>query len=129
MTNYDLTYIVDDDPIFFFIFKKLLSKIDNFKEIKNLKNGYLALCDLKEKFANKEGFPSVIFLDLNMPVLDGWQFLDELEKLPFKSELTIYVVSSTIDSNEIQFCKKYNSVINFIQKPTSEIELRSVLGI
>jgi CheY-like chemotaxis protein len=129
MTNFDLTYIVDDDPIFFFIFKKLLSKIENFKEIKNLKNGYLALCDLKEKFDKKEGFPSVIFLDLNMPVLDGWQFLDELEKLPFKSDLTIYVVSSTIDINEIKTCKKYNSVINFIQKPTSESELRSVLGI
>jgi response regulator RpfG family c-di-GMP phosphodiesterase len=129
MIKYNLTYIVDDDPIFYFILKKLLSKMDNFKEIKNLKNGYIALCDLKEKFKNNEEFPNIIFLDLNMPVLDGWQFLDELEKLPFKENLTIYIISSTIDSNEIMTCKKYNSVINFIQKPTSESDLRSVLGL
>jgi CheY-like chemotaxis protein len=129
MIEYDLTYIVDDDPIFYFILKKLLSKMDNFKEIKNLKNGHVALCDLKEKFENKEEFPNIIFLDLNMPVLDGWQFLDELEKLPFKEDLTIYIISSTIDSNEINSCKKYNSVMNFIQKPTSESDLRSILGI
>lgn len=129
MTKFDLTYIVDDDLIFFYVFKKILSKIDNFNEIINLKNGHLALCDLIEKFKNKEELPSIIFLDLNMPVLDGWQFLDELEKLPFKEKLKIYIISSTIDSKEIKNCKKYNSVIDFIQKPMNESDLRTILGL
>ena len=127
MSNFDLTYIVDDDAIFVHLLKKIVSKIDNFKEIKHLKNGYEALCNLKLLDSENAKFPDVIFLDLNMPILDGWQFLDELEKLPFKNRLTIYIVSSTIDNNEIKNYKNYSSVKNFISKPTTKSDLIKIL--
>lgn len=129
MNKFDLTYIVDDDAIFVSIFKKILSKIQNFSEIKHLKNGAIALSDIKKRFVNKQVFPDIIFLDLNMPVLDGWQFLEELEQLPFKNQLAIYVISSTIDKREIKKCRKYKTVLNFIQKPTNESQLKAILGI
>ncbi|TRX40796.1 response regulator [Flavobacterium restrictum] len=129
MNKFDLTYIVDDDAIFVSIFKKILSKIQNFSEIKHLKNGAIALSDLKKRFDNKQVFPDIIFLDLNMPVLDGWQFLEELKQLPFKNQLAIYVISSTIDKREIKKCRKYKTVLNFIQKPTNESQLKAILGI
>ncbi len=129
MSKFDLTYIIDDDPIFVIVLKKLLAKMNVFKEVKNLKNGLDALNDLKDVNAEKKNFPDVIFLDLNMPVLDGWQFLEELEKTPFKDKLNIYVVSSTIDTREIVKCENYESVRNFISKPTNSDDLNKALGI
>lgn len=129
MSKFDLTYIIDDDPIFVIVLKKLLGKMNVFKEIKNLKNGLEALKDLNMVNQDKKIFPDVIFLDLNMPVLDGWQFLEELEKTSYKDKLNIYVVSSTIDKREIIKCENYQSVRNFISKPTTPDDLHKALGI
>jgi CheY-like chemotaxis protein len=129
MSKFDLTYIIDDDPIFVIVLKKLLAKMNIFKEVKNLKNGLEALNDLNTVNDGQKIFPDVIFLDLNMPVLDGWQFLEELEKTPYKDKLNIYVVSSTIDNREIVKCENYDSVKNFISKPTNSDDLNKALGI
>jgi CheY-like chemotaxis protein len=129
MSKFDLTYIIDDDPIFVIVLKKLLAKMNVFKEVKNLKNGLEALKDLNTVNEDKKKFPDVIFLDLNMPVLDGWQFLEELQKTPYKDKLNIYVVSSTIDNREIIKCENYESVKNFISKPTNSEDLNKALGI
>lgn len=123
----DLTYIIDDDSIFVFVFKKILKKNDETREIVNLQNGQDAINVLQTIYDKKQKLPDVIFLDLNMPVLDGWQFLDELEKLPFKDQLKIYIISSTIDINEIEKAKNYSSVKSFISKPINSVELARIL--
>lgn len=127
MNKFNLTYIIDDDPIFVMVLKKILSRMNYFDEIKNLKNGFEALTDLKKLTSGKDQFPDIIFLDLNMPVLDGWQFLEEVLNLPFYEKLNIYIISSTIDKREILKCKNYKSVKSFISKPTSENDLIRIL--
>ncbi len=117
--NYQLTFIIDDDPVFVLLFKKILIKLGKFETILNFENGQLALDVLLEKFNNNEPLPDILFLDINMPVLDGWEFLKAIEKYKFKDELNIYMVSSSIDSTEIKKSKKYKSVKNFISKPVS----------
>ncbi len=129
MNKFDLTYIVDDDPIFVIVLKKILAKMNIFKEIKYLKNGLEALKDLNLVNEEEKTFPDIIFLDLNMPVLDGWQFLEALEKTPYKDKLNVYIVSSTIDKSEIIKCENYESVKNFISKPTNSNDLNKALGI
>ena len=123
----DLTYIIDDDSIFVFVFKKILKKNDDTREIVNIQNGQDAINVLQTIYNNKQKLPDLIFLDLNMPVLDGWQFLDELEKLPFKDDLKIYIISSTIDSNEIEKAKNYSCVKSFISKPINGADLARIL--
>lgn len=120
--NYQLTFIIDDDPVFVLLFKKILIKLGKFETIVNFENGQIALDSLIEKFKNNEPFPDIVFLDINMPVLDGWEFLKALEKYKFKEELNIYMVSSSIDSTEIKKSKKYKSVKHFISKPISAID-------
>lgn len=127
MKKFDLTFIIDDDKIFVFVFKKILQKIGVFNEVKNIQNGYEALTILKNMDENNESFPDLIFLDLNMPIIDGWQFLDEIELLPFKDKLNIYIISSTIDSSEIEKSKNYESVLSFISKPVINLELCQLL--
>jgi CheY-like chemotaxis protein len=117
--NYKLTFIIDDDPVFVLLFKKIMLKIGQFETVLNFENGQLALDILIEKFNNNEPFPDIIFLDINMPVMDGWEFLKALEKYKFKDELNIYMVSSSIDPTEIKKSKKFKTVKRFISKPVS----------
>ena len=117
--NYSLTFIIDDDPVFVLLFKKILMKLGKYKTIVNFENGQLALDVLVEKFKNNDSLPNIIFLDINMPILDGWEFLKALDKHNFKDQLNIYMVSSSIDATEIKKSKKYKMVKNFISKPIS----------
>ena len=70
--NYSLAYIIDDDPVFVLLFKKILLKLGKFETILNYENGQIALDDLIEKENNNEPMSNIIFLDINMPVLDSW---------------------------------------------------------
>ena len=71
MRKIDLTYIIDDDKIFTFVLKKFLEKNKNFNQIVDFKNGEEVLLML----TSHDFKPDVILLDINMPVIDGWQFL------------------------------------------------------
>jgi response regulator of citrate/malate metabolism len=129
MRNFDLTYIIDDDSTFVFVLKKLLKKIENFNEIRNIVNGEEAVTVLENHYSNGETFPDIIFLDINMPMLDGWQFLEEIEQSNYHQKCNIYIVSSTIDVNEIEKSKNYASVKGFISKPVLENKLKDILMI
>jgi CheY-like chemotaxis protein len=119
MTRFALTYVIDDDEIFVFVLRKLLQKTKHFEEIINISNGLEAIEILVNQYERSQTLPDLIFLDLNMPVLDGWQFLDEVEKLSFKDQLRIYIISSSIDVREIEKAKEYATVKSFVSKPVT----------
>lgn len=112
-------YIIDDDPIFILLFKKIIAKSNRFEEVHNFHDGQFAIERLQKLNDIEHIMPDFIFLDLNMPNIDGWQFLDEVEKLEFKHELNIYIITSSIDNFEIEKAKKYKFVKQFISKPLS----------
>lgn len=118
------TYIIDDDAIFVFVLKKLLEKHQGFGKIVDFKNGNDALELL---FDNKTGLPCVILLDLNMPLIDGWQFLDELQKSEIAQKIKVFIMSSSIDFNDIEKSKNYNIVQDFISKPINHEKLNKIL--
>ena len=101
--------------------------MENNTPLETFSNGYLAIEVLKEKFSKNEKLPDIIFLDINMPMLDGWQFLDEVELLPFGDSLNVYVTSSTIDSTEIEKVSLYKTVREFVSKPISLDELNRII--
>ena len=104
--NYNTTFIIDDDPVFVLLFKRIMLKIGRFETVFNYENGQLALDALIEKSNKNEPFPDIIFLDINMPIMNGWEFLSKLENQKFKNELTIYMISSSIDPTEIKKSKE-----------------------
>ena len=67
--------------------------------------------------------PDIIFLDLNMPVMDGWEFLNEFLKIKnnLNKKITLYVVSSSIDPRDLERVKSFNMVTDYLIKP---IELK-----
>ncbi|MEJ1223874.1 response regulator [Sediminicola sp. 1XM1-17] len=120
--------IIDDDPIFVYGTKVLLNYNRSFGDnIIVFENGKEALSNLSSLLKSNEKFPEVIFLDLNMPLMDGWEFLDEFSKLSLGKKTKVFIVSSSINPKDIQESKKYDLVANFISKPLTDERLKEVL--
>ena len=125
MSKVKMTYIVDDDSIFVFVLRKLLEKNGNFGKMVDFKNGNDAIDIL---FSKESELPCVILLDLNMPIIDGWQFLDQLEDSALKDQLNVYIMSSSIDRSDIEKSKNYSIVKDFISKPVNADKLEKILS-
>ncbi|QIE59472.1 response regulator [Rasiella rasia] len=117
MKKIDLACIVDDDPIFVYGAKRMLELANFCNGFLIFHNGHDALFKLKALIESKEELPDLILLDLNMPIMDGWQFLDNFTKIKVEKEIIIYIVSSSIDPIDIEKSKTYASVSNFVVKP------------
>ncbi|WP_298317737.1 response regulator [uncultured Aquimarina sp.] len=127
MKRIDIACVIDDDPIFVFGIKKVMQLINFCEGIMVFKNGQDALNNLRAIISAKEKLPDVILLDLNMPILDGWQFLDEFVKIPCEKEILIYVVSSSVDPEDVLRAKSFEGVSDYIVKPISVAKLKEVL--
>ncbi|WP_415370922.1 response regulator [Patiriisocius sp. Uisw_047] len=114
--------IVDDDKIYTFLVKKTIEQTDLVETIKVFENGLDAIDFLKNNAANRDTLPEIILLDLSMPVMDGWEFLEEYILLSPKLDrkITIYIVSSSISPFDIAKAKSISFVTDFIIKPVSK---------
>lgn len=120
--------IIDDDPIFVYGTKVLLNYNSSFcSNIIVFENGKEALDDIRFMLKTNEELPEVIFLDLNMPIMNGWEFLDELKKMDLKKKIGVYVVSTSIDKKDEEKSRKYDMVIDFISKPLTTSKLQQLL--
>ena len=117
MKKFDLVYVVDDDPLYIFSMKKLLKLSDFCQESLFFKNGQEALNELEPKLLQDGKLPDIIFLDISMPLMNGWQFLDRLKELPQKKEIKILIASSSIDPYDKEKSDSYDIVADYLFKP------------
>jgi len=120
--------IIDDDPLFIEGTKTIIDMSRTNNDYVVFYNGEDALKAISEKINNSEILPDIIFLDLNMPIMDGWQFLSEFSKLAINTYIPIYVVSSSINQNDISKAKSFKCVIDYIEKPISFDVLDKILS-
>ncbi|WP_416865016.1 MAG: response regulator [Imperialibacter sp.] len=108
---------VDDDPVTLMICKVVLETSNFTQNVVTAENGKLAI-DLLTSDADAPGL-SLILLDLNMPVMDGWGFLDEFTSKHVESfpNLKIIILSSSVNPEDFKRAKNHKSVIDYIQKP------------
>ena len=123
--NSKTIWVVDDDPIYQIVVNKIIKKSELFLNVSNFKNGKDAIDALKNVLANNEVFPKVILLDINMPIMDGWEFMDEivLLKSQINERLQIYIVSSSIAIEDKIKAKNYTEIVAFLSKPINENNL------
>ncbi len=122
-------FIVDDDKIFHFIIRKLLAKQNPNVELVFFENGFDAIQRLRNKIGTGESFPDIILLDINMPVLDGWQFLDEFRVI--KPQINripeIYLVSSSDNIADRDRARDYcEEVVDYYLKPMGEEQINRI---
>lgn len=125
MTAIKQLTLVDDDEIFVFLTTKMIEKTKLVDLIKVFENGLDALNFLKENSNNIDELPDIILLDLSMPIMDGWQFLEEYVKINplIGKTITIYICSSSISPDDIRRAKAINEVSDFIIKPMTNDKL------
>ncbi len=120
--------IVDDDYIYQYTTKKIITAINFVKTVFTFSDGKAAYEYLLANRSDPALLPDVILLDLNMPGMNGFEFLQEF--LNIKSSLSksidIYVVSSSIDPREVTRVKNIPAVVDFIPKPITVEQLKKI---
>ena len=124
--------LVDDDEINNFISIKLIRKALFNAEITACLNGKFAidqLVEMQRKGADK--LPDYILLDINMPIMNGWEFLDEYKRLNIDplGKTKIYIISSSVFSNDINKARSYPLVKSFISKPLSVDKIKEMFSV
>lgn len=119
--------VIDDDYIFRLITGKMIEKLNQSNLLLHeCENGEKGLAKLKILGDTKEGI--IVFLDINMPVLDGWAFLDSLKQIENldSTNIAVYIVSSSTDESDILKTKNYAIVKQYISKPLDFQTIRSI---
>lgn len=120
-------FILDDDLIYHNAVKIMLEKY-NLLNVNLYADGYAVLKDLENNKDDKKKLPDVIFLDLGMPQMDGWEFLNFFQNIKnqLSKRISIYIISSSIDPLDHDRSKKYPFVKSFISKPLTQHFLEKV---
>ena len=127
----DLVMLVDDNDTDNFISRRII-EITKFADEVVIKNsGKSALEYLDDHKTNHTKLPDLIFLDINMPIVDGFVFLYEFEKFDYsiKDKCKVIILSSSDNKRDIDKIVNNDHVIKFITKPLTEIALEEVAQI
>lgn len=121
-------FIIDDDPIYRMIVSRTINKIDPSLTINQCENGEIGLAMLQSE--RNTTHEIVVLLDINMPILNGWVFLDEIKKSNFYNilQLKIYIVSSSTDESDLLKSKQYVLEVPFYHKPLSKEDIKTIIG-
>lgn len=127
MAKFTHVLLVEDDPITVMVCERIIKMTFFAETVTSCQNGKIALDYLLSARENDD-MPQLIFLDINMPVMNGWDFLIELDKIKydFKMLPDIYLLSSTVDPEDYNKAKNFKLIKDFISKPLSKEALNKI---
>lgn len=119
-------WIIDDDKLYSLLTYKTLLKLNPQLKISSYYNGEDALLALK----TTTDLPNIIFIDINMPIMDGWEFLQEYAKLKthLDKDIWLYAVSSSISNSDFLKASKHNELKEYITKPIKNEKILEILN-
>lgn len=122
--------LVDDDRIYQFTTERLLERLEIEVEFLWFKDGEEALIYIADNAAKPENLPDILIVDINMPFLDGWQFLDAFRSLrkSLSKMVDIYMVSSSNDDRDMKRARSTEGVRDYVEKPITKEKLAFILS-
>ena len=129
MNRFNSCLLIDDDTITNFLSKKLIEKFNIANGIYTVQNGEEALKFIVNYDPDFNSCPELIFLDINMPVMDGFQFLDIYKDLTFlnKDKVVLIMLTNSNKQEDIDKCMSY-SVSHVLHKPLTEEKFSQLLS-
>lgn len=123
--------LIDDDEINRFVMAKTIRVSGIDANVVTFANGREAMLYFLEHAATPSMLPDLVFLDINMPLMNGWQFLDEFERLHrlLTKDIVIYMVSSSVDDRDLQRSRTYKHVADYIEKPLTAEKISELLHV
>ncbi|MFT5618505.1 MAG: CheY-like chemotaxis protein [Arenicella sp.] len=127
----DLVLLVDDNDTDNFINNRIIELTNFAKRVVVKSSGKSALEYLSDNKDNASELPDIIFLDINMPIVDGFVFLHEFESYPesVKGKCKVAILSSSDNKRDINKIINNDYVVKFITKPLTEDALVEIEGI
>lgn len=116
--------VVDDDELILFLHSKIIQAVGLHKSPKTFSSAIKAL-EFFESLS-KEGTPILLFLDINMPVMDGWGLLDIIHKEEFDKKIEVIMVTSSVDQGDKDKAASYSKIIEFVEKPFSKVNMEKL---
>jgi CheY-like chemotaxis protein len=122
--------IIDDDSIYQFVSCKTLESTGYINKIKVCSNGEEACKFLEANMHNADELPDVILLDVNMPIMNGWQFLDSYKYLRpnLSKEIQVFIVTSSMNDQDKEYSRRYNCIQGYIVKPLGKDKISEILS-
>jgi two-component system chemotaxis response regulator CheY len=120
--------VIDDDISHQFVSKKFLKATGHPHRLLQFYDGLEAIDYFEINCERENELPDIIFLDINMPYMDGWQFLDRLSTLTVaKKAITIYIVTSSMSPIDIEKAASYKSLAGYEVKPITKERLSEII--
>lgn len=116
--------IIDDDPIICLIHRRFTQKNHLAAEPLVFSNGLAALNYLFNFYHHENDY--LILLDINMPVMNGWEFLQEINKQYSVKNLNVFIVSSSIQASDRNKARTLNYVVDFLEKPMKPADIAKI---
>ncbi|TDT47597.1 response regulator receiver domain-containing protein [Maribacter spongiicola] len=120
--------LVDDDELYLYLMEKTIHQLSNELVVTTFTDGEQAVEYISKCTEEKVELPEVIFLDINMPFLDGWGFLNEFKKLKPKiiNNINIYMVSSSMRDSDVKRASSFEELTGYVVKPVNKDQLAEI---
>jgi CheY-like chemotaxis protein len=128
MTVVNEVMVIEDDPVTSKLICMILKKVEGIGQTHPFENGKTALDFFVENYHSKNRVPQLILLDINMPVMDGWEFLDELKLLGKSHPIPVFLLTSSINPEDKEMADKRSDVHGFISKPLDLYKVREIIA-
>ncbi|WP_422858140.1 response regulator [Flagellimonas sp. S174] len=121
-------FLVDDDFIFREAAEVLITSSGLTDEVLHFENGLEAYNRLVELSETPEHLPEIMLLDINMPVMNGWELLEELRQVKsvVRDSIQIHILTSSIAPEDLNLSKEYEFINGYITKPLTRADLKKL---
>jgi CheY-like chemotaxis protein len=128
MENINCTLLIDDDEVSNYLSKSLLAKFMISNGIQTVSSGMEALQFIVNYDPDLNSCPELIFLDINMPVMNGFEFLDSFRQLTFlnKENVRIVMLTNSYNEDDVEKCKEYG-VLQYVNKPLTDQKIKDLI--